>query len=55
MIMWIPQLISCGIHMKSEINVDQATACARAPWERGFNTGIARFRRVIEQVVATAR
>jgi len=48
--------------MKSEIPVDQATACARAPWERAraswereFNTGIARFRWVIEQVIATAR
>jgi hypothetical protein len=30
MIMWIPHLISCGIHMKSEITVDQAAACARA-------------------------
>jgi hypothetical protein len=24
MIMWIPQLICCGIHMKSEILVDHA-------------------------------
>ena len=31
MIMWIPQLISCGIHMKSEIPVDQAGAWVRAP------------------------
>ncbi len=38
--------------MKSEIPVDQAAACARAPWEREFNPGIARFRWVIEQVIA---
>jgi hypothetical protein len=31
MIMWIPQLISCGIHMKSEITVDHAAPGARAP------------------------
>jgi hypothetical protein len=30
MIMWIPQLIGCGIHMKNEISVDHAAACARA-------------------------
>jgi hypothetical protein len=30
MIMWIPQLISCRIHIKSEINVDQAAAGAGA-------------------------
>jgi hypothetical protein len=41
--------------MKSEIPVVQAAACARAPWEREFNTGIARLRLVIEQVIATAR
>ncbi len=29
--MWIPQLIRCGIHMKSEITRDQAAPCARAP------------------------
>ena len=31
MIMWIPQLIRCGIHMKSEISVDSSAPCARAP------------------------
>jgi hypothetical protein len=31
MIMWIPHLISCGIHMKSEILLDQAAPCA---WDR---------------------
>jgi hypothetical protein len=31
MIMWIPQLIRCGIHMKSEIPVDRAAAGARSP------------------------
>jgi hypothetical protein len=31
MIMWIPQLICCGIHMKSEIPVDRAAPCARVP------------------------
>ena len=41
--------------MKSEIPVDQAAACAPTPWEREFNTGSARFRWVIEQVIATAR
>jgi len=41
--------------MKSEIPVDQGATCAQAPWEREFNTGIARFRLVIEQVIATAR
>jgi hypothetical protein len=40
--------------MKSEISVDQAAACAWAPWEREFNTGIARFRWVIEQAIAAA-
>ena len=41
--------------MKSEIPVDQTAACARAPRKREFNRGIARFRWVIEQVIATAR
>jgi hypothetical protein len=31
MIMWIPQQISCLIHMKSEITVDHAAPGARAP------------------------
>ncbi len=31
MIMWIPQLICCGIHMKSEINVDQAASARGRP------------------------
>ncbi len=29
--MWIPQLISCGIHMKSEILCDHAAPRARVP------------------------
>ena len=31
MIMWIPQLISGGIHMKSEIPLDHAAPGARGP------------------------
>jgi hypothetical protein len=31
MIMWIPQLISCGIHMEIEILHDHAAPRARAP------------------------
>jgi hypothetical protein len=31
MIVKIPQLICCGIHMKTEIPVDHAGAYARAP------------------------
>jgi hypothetical protein len=31
MIMRIPQLISCGIHMKSEIPLDRAAPGARVP------------------------
>jgi hypothetical protein len=30
MIMWIPQLICCGIHMKSEIPVDHVAPGMRA-------------------------
>jgi hypothetical protein len=53
--MWIPQPISCGIHMKSEIPVDKAAACARAPRPSSRTALTVTTRHVSQRLAVAAR